>query len=95
MAHMAPSPHDLQLFQRKIHLGEINVTFIAGLDWEQPFASTDFTSFLIQQTTHTVRGILNFTHPLFLSVQVNAYDTPNWHHAMNGPNAEGYRNAMD
>eukprot|EP00957_Ditylum_brightwellii_P057156 4330620-Ditylum_brightwellii.AAC.1 len=95
MAHMAPSPLDPQLFRRKIHLGAINDAFIAGLDWEQPFASTDFTSFLIQQTTHTVGGILSFTHPMFLSFQADAYDTPNWHQAMNGPNAEGYHNAMD
>jgi hypothetical protein len=95
MAHMAPSPLNLQLFWRKIHSGAINDAFIAGLDWEQPCASADFTSFLIQQTTHAVRGILSFTHPMFLTFQADAHDTPNWHQAMNGPNAEGYPNAMD
>eukprot|EP00957_Ditylum_brightwellii_P069609 5287558-Ditylum_brightwellii.AAC.1 len=81
MAHMAPSPLNPQLFWRKIHSGAINDAFIARLDWEQPCVSADFTSFLIQQTTHTVSA--------------DAHGTPNWHQAMNGSNAEGYRNAMD
>eukprot|EP00957_Ditylum_brightwellii_P192491 14656049-Ditylum_brightwellii.AAC.1 len=45
--------------------------------------------------SHTVSGILSFTHHIFLSFQADAHDTPNWHQAMNGPNAEGYRNGMD
>jgi hypothetical protein len=33
--------------------------------------------------------------PLALAAKANDADTPNWHEAMNGPNAEGYWEACE
>jgi hypothetical protein len=34
-------------------------------------------------------------HPMALSMKANATDNANWNQAMNGPEAEGYRKAME
>ncbi len=33
-------------------------------------------------------------HPFVLATKANAEDNPQWHQAMNGPNADGYWDAM-
>jgi hypothetical protein len=39
-------------------------------------------------------GTLSTLHPLAFAAKVNNEDTPNYHQAMNGPDAEGYYEAM-
>ena len=39
-------------------------------------------------------GLLNGLHPLVFAAKANADDNPNFHQAMNGPDSEGFYEAM-
>ena len=49
----------------------------------------------MKHSINKVDGTTKNLYPLLLATKANAADNPNWHHAMNGPDAEGYWKACE
>ena len=71
-----------------------------NLDWSSLLTtvkSKDFMKMicLMELQTDPISNTIEDWHPMLLSTMANANDNPSYHQAMNGPDREGYHNAMD
>ena len=85
---------------KKIRFGELNNAFLNSLDWDSVTnitRSVDATNFFNHNAVHfnAVLDEFEWMNPLTLMVKANAEDNPRWGEAMNGPNAEGFWQAME
>ena len=74
---------------------DLNASYLQGLDWTLSLAdlrSQGAKSMLIQtlQDYDHDNGTLELLSPMALGAKANDADTPNYHQAMNGPNAPGF-----
>ena len=87
---------------RRCNLGLLNSAFINAIPWndfsyDSTHLPTTWNSLVASlqlerdPSDDTIRDI----SPLILSVRANSLDTPNWFQAMNGPDADGYWEAME
>ena len=49
----------------------------------------------MEQHTDPITNTIEEWHPMLLSTIANAMDNPTYHQAMNGPDRDGYQEAMD
>ena len=73
-----------------------NEAFLASLEFDDdPLSSGNWGAHsLLMRSSVDEDGLLDDLHPLAFAAKANNEDTPNYYQAMNGPNAEGYRQAM-
>ena len=57
--------------------------------------TVQFDTFDIIKQDDDDEEVLEAIHPLAFAARANASDTPNWHGAMNGPDAIGFKQAME
>lgn len=86
--------------QRKVRFGELDAAFLGSLDWNNLtniLKSSDASQFMAMtsQFVDPETQEVDWFHPLTLSVKANAEDNPRWEEALNGPDAEGYWQAME
>ena len=87
--------------KRKITLGDLNQTFLAGLKWVNLVDSLQSDQF--SRTWNKTCApfydeetqLQDDLDPMILAAKANAEDNPSWHEAMNGPLKEGYMEACD
>jgi hypothetical protein len=90
-----------RLQKRKIRQGTLNNQFLMNLDWHQvlntSLISEDFRSMSLLMTTYydEEHGTQEDWHPMILASLANVSDNPNFNQATNGPDADGYWEAMD
>ena len=92
-----PYKHD-----RRCNLGVLNSSFLNAISWNNfdydtsglPTTWNSLVASLNQNKDKSDDTFLDIS-PLILTVRANATDTPNWYQAMNGPDAEGYWEAME
>jgi hypothetical protein len=85
--------------QRKVRFGELNNAFLNSLDWNDVtnvLQSKDAARFAKATEIYFNHDLDEYEwfHPLSLAVKANAEDNPRWNEAMNGPDADGYWDAM-
>ena len=74
--------HDLFLYESTLDRGHCAMT-------------AQFDAFNVLKMEDNDEELLEGIHPLAFSARASAEDTPRWNDAMNGPDAEGFRKAMD
>ena len=74
--------HDLFLYESNLDRGHSAMT-------------AQYDAFNILKMEDDDEELLEAIHPLAFSARASAEDTPCWNEAMNGPDAEGFRKAMD
>lgn len=85
----------------KITLGQLNASFIAGLQWANVvdnLKSGHFGRTWIKTCAphyNEESNLQDYMDPRILAAKANAEDNPSWHEAMNGPLREGYKKAAD
>jgi Reverse transcriptase (RNA-dependent DNA polymerase) len=74
-----------------------NDAFLSTLSFdEKPMSVGNYWAHVSMMQTQTDEdGLLDDLHPLAFAAKANNEDTPNFYQAMNGPDAEGYIQAMD
>ena len=76
----------------------LNAQFLQSLDWTavaDALPEGSWKAMVLNIMLHTSdEGLVEWLHPLALAAKANSEDTPNWHEAMNGPNSEGFWEAM-
>ena len=83
------------------HISDLrNDAFLQSLDWNdlhKELLSSDHMSFMnvINKEADPFTGDYEELHPMLLASKLNASDNPNYHQAVNGPDADGYLEAMD
>jgi Reverse transcriptase (RNA-dependent DNA polymerase) len=87
---------------RKVRLGVLNDQFLQALDWQSYRKEGTSMSFVMRQMmqslaahTNPVSDTVEWMHPMVLGAAANDADNPTWAEAMNGPNAQGFCDAMD
>lgn len=85
---------------QKIRTSVLNDQFIQTLDWKKTtdlVRNADLRSMNAFLTLHedVDLGTLEYMHPMALAANANSADNPRWEEAMNGPNSEGYWQAME
>jgi Reverse transcriptase (RNA-dependent DNA polymerase) len=87
-----------RLSTQRVRAGLLNSQFLQSLDWNAVVESLPEGSWKAMATNimlHTDdEGQVNWLHPLALATKANNEDNPNWNQAMNGPNSEGFWEAM-
>jgi hypothetical protein len=88
--------------RRKVHLGVLNDQFLQALDWQSYRKEGTSMSFVMRQMmqslavhTNPVSDTVEWMHPMVLGAAAKNTDNPTWAKAMNGPNAQGFCDAMD
>ena len=86
--------------RRKLRMGAINDQFLQTLDWTNAKNSILKGNLrnmmaIIREHTDFDHDTVEWMHPMILGSVANASDTPNWAEAMNGPNKQGFCDAMD
>jgi Integrase core domain. len=76
------SIHDLFLIECNLNGTNTNIT-------------RQYDLYNIMTTDDLDEDLIEAIHPLAFSARLNAEDTPRYHEAMNGPDAEGFREAME
>jgi hypothetical protein len=86
----------------KVRLGVLNDQFLQALDWQSYHEEGTSMLFVMRQmmqslAAHTdpVSDTVELMHLMVLGAAANDADNPTWAEAMNGPNAQGFCNAMD
>ena len=85
---------------RKVRMNDMNQQYLMNLDWSmllQTVKSKDLMNMicLMEQHTDPITNMVEEWHPMLLSTMANANDNPTYHQAMNGPDRQGYEDAMD
>ena len=84
--------------KQRVRTGLLNEQYLQSLDWNMVISQLRTGHWKAMATyldLHTTReGHLLSMHPLSLAAKANAEDNPRWNEAMNGPNAEGFWDAM-
>jgi Reverse transcriptase (RNA-dependent DNA polymerase) len=88
------------LSKRKVRTGALNNAFLNDLDWSSFKALTKSADLMemvkvMQDYTDPKTGLVEEWHPMAFASLANASDNPNYHQAMNGPDSDGYRIAME
>jgi hypothetical protein len=83
---------------QRVRASVLNEQYLHRLDWSttvETCKSGDLRAMLalIRRNTNADTTV-NWLHPFALAAKANADDNPDWHTAMNGPDREGYWNAM-
>ena len=87
---------------RRCNLGLLNSSFLNTMTWNnfeydssgQPSTWNSLIASLHLNEDRSDGTFLEIS-PLILAVRANSLDTPNWHQAMSGPDADGYWEAME
>ena len=84
---------------RKYRAGDLNSSYLQGLNWTTVLSdlkSPDSKRVMLEMlhSYDAEHGTLEQWHPMALAARANDADTPNWNEAMNGPNAEGFWEAI-
>ena len=94
-----PTPY---LPRRKCNLGHLNSAFLNTLSWNgfeydlsQPKSTWNTLLSSINMSRDSQDNTFNNISPLLLATRANMSDNPNWYQAMNGPDADGYWEAME
>ena len=68
--------------------------FLLTLDWQKEplYANSTWKTIKLRSA---LRSEHESCHPIALSTKANADDHPKWNEAVNGPDAEGFWEAMD
>eukprot|EP00957_Ditylum_brightwellii_P192229 14632384-Ditylum_brightwellii.AAC.1 len=77
--------------QAKLRRNHLDNAFLAGLDWDQMPPSKDFKEMIAHISTFDDNSI----SPLCLAARASTSDNPTFTQAMNGPDADGFRDAMN
>ena len=87
---------------RRCNLGLLNSSFLHTMSWnnfdyDPTSLHTTWNSLVatLQLQKDPSDGTFREMNPLILAVRANNQDTSNWYQAMNGPDAEGYWEAME
>eukprot|EP00957_Ditylum_brightwellii_P181633 13836118-Ditylum_brightwellii.AAC.2 len=79
------------LGQAKLRHNHVDKAFLTGLNWDQMPPSKDFKKILAHVSTFDDNSI----SPLCLTARASASNNPTFTQAMNGPDADGLRDAMN
>lgn len=84
----------------KVRASTLNNAFLESLDWtalKGAVASKDFLAMMnvMELYMDPRTGLVEDRHPAVFATLANASDNPNYHQAMNGPDADGYLLAME
>ena len=83
---------------QRVRAGLLNEQYLQSLDWStltRQLKTDHWKAMATYLDLCTSRdGELEWMHPLALAAKANAEDNPKWNEAMNGPNAEGFWDAM-
>ncbi|KAI2505066.1 hypothetical protein MHU86_9342 [Fragilaria crotonensis] len=84
--------------KQRVRTGLLNEQYLQSLDWNMVISQLKTGHWKAMATcldlNTTREGHLLSMHPLSLAAKANAEDNPRWNEAMNGPNAEGFWDAM-
>lgn len=85
---------------QKIKAKTLNDVFLSSLDWQPHLNSLQTQQgrrhmFQLMSTYDEINETLEGWNPMALLHKANDADTPNWHQAMNGPNADGFWQACE
>ena len=83
---------------QRVRASVLNEQFLHRLDWSttvETCKSGDLRTMLALIRRYTnADSTVDWLHPFALAAKANSDDNPDWHTAMNGPDKEGYWNAM-
>ena len=88
-----PARYRCNLSQRKCQFGTINNAFLNSLNWKEHSTAME-KEYGSQHNILDSSGFVESFYPIILAVKANAGDNPNWFQAMNGPQSDGYWEAM-
>ena len=87
-----------RLANQRVRAECLNAQFLHSLDWSDVLSTLpegSWKTMLTNINLHTTdEGLVEWLHPLALATKANNEDNPNWNEAMNGPNSEGFWEAM-
>ena len=87
-----------RLANQRVRTGSLNEQYLQSLDWTAVISQLKeghwkaMATYLDLYTN--LNGELEWMHPLAFAAKASAEDNPKWNEAMNGPNAEGFWDAM-
>jgi hypothetical protein len=87
-----------RLANQRVRAECLNAQFLQSLDWSDVLSTLpegSWKAMLTNINLHTTdEGLVEWLHPLAQATKANNEDNPNWNEAMNGPNSEGFWEAM-
>ena len=72
----------------------LNNMFLHTLDWDACATKSETDFFTTYNQRDPTTNLIEIFDPLALATKANASDNPNWYEATNGPQADGYWQAM-